>query len=393
MKNKFFTRKFVPAAQIRRLRKGIVINMTHSEVLQETYHKALEQTANNDFSVHLNNDIVGDLELLVNRSEQNKGLITVLITLITHKVVSPEQDIRYHQAQLPNGFAGRGIDQQYITPFMKSVSFPAMAESGWLTRSLEQPHPYDMNYPGKIRPDNVKEAFLATIDKIQNNNVPPRNVLNYMFRLLIRQRDALNIELAKPHSLSISTIIKALEKHFTYHYSCSGASRLPTLAIYAAYECMIDQVARYSGKVLCPLESHNSADSQSGRIGDIDVNNSNGTAFEGVEIKHEIQITRQLVTDAYEKFKVYNTNRYYLLTTANMDSADWDGIDHEIRRIAQIHGCQVIVNGVYTSLKYYLRLVKDPAEFIDRYVELIKHDDTVKFQHKTVWNDIISGNI
>ncbi|MCI9604533.1 MAG: hypothetical protein HFH19_10070, partial [Ruminococcus sp.] len=32
-----------------------------------------------------------------------------------------------HQAQLPNGFAGRGIDQQYITPFMKSVSFPAMA--------------------------------------------------------------------------------------------------------------------------------------------------------------------------------------------------------------------------------------------------------------------------
>ena len=66
VKNKFFTRKFVPAAQIRRLRKGIVINMTHSEVLKETYHKALEQTANNDFSVHLNNDIVGDLELLVN---------------------------------------------------------------------------------------------------------------------------------------------------------------------------------------------------------------------------------------------------------------------------------------------------------------------------------------
>lgn len=76
-----------------------------------------------------------------------------------------------------------------------------------------------------------------------------------------------------------------------------------------------------------------------------------------------------------------------------MDSADWDGIDNEIRRIAQIHGCQVIVNGVYSSLKYYLRLVKNPAEFIDRYVELLKHDGTIKFQHKTVWNDIISGNI
>lgn len=97
--------------------------MTHSEVLQETYNKALEQTANNDFSVDLGNDIVADLELLVNRSEQNKGLITVLITLITHKIVSPEQDIRYHQAQLPNGFAGRGIDQQYVTPFINLLVF------------------------------------------------------------------------------------------------------------------------------------------------------------------------------------------------------------------------------------------------------------------------------
>lgn len=74
-----------------------------------------------------------------------------------------------------------------------------------------------------------------------------------------------------------------------------------------------------------------------------------------------------------------------------MDGADWDAIEEEIQRISQIHGCQVIVNGVYTTLKYYLRLLKDPAEFIDRYVELLESDETIKFQHKTVWNDIISG--
>ena len=132
---------------------------------------------------------------------------------------------------------------------------------------------------------------------------------------------------------------------------------------------------------------------QSGRIGDIDVNNENGTAFEGVEIKHEIQISRQLIADAYEKFKIYNTDRYYLLTTANMDSADWEQIDNEIQRIAQIHGCQVIVNGVYTTLKYYLRLLTDPAEFIDKYVELLKTDATIKYQHKVAWNEIISQGI
>lgn len=156
---------------------------------------------------------------------------------------------------------------------------------------------------------------------------------------------------------------------------------------------MMGQVARYDGKTLCPLESHNSADIRSGRIGDIDINNENGSAFEGVEIKHEILISRQLVADAYEKFKIYNTDRYYLLTTANMDAADWKAIDDEIKRISQIHGCQVIVNGVYSTLKYYLRLMKDPAEFIDRYVELLKIDETVKFQHRVAWNYLVSCGI
>lgn len=365
----------------------------HNEVLNDVYDRALAATSSNDLSTSLPSAIKSQVELLVSRSETNKGMIAVLTTLLVHKQVDPTQDIRYHQAQLENGFAGRGVDQNYITPFMKRVSFPAMAESGWLTRSLEQAHPYDLSYPGKIKPDTVKVAFLNIIDQVQVHNLSADDVLLYFFKLLIKQRDDLNIELAKPHSLSISKIIKLLEKHFTYRYSCAGASRLPTLAIYAAYQCMMGQVARFNDKQLCPLESHNSADTQSGRIGDIDVNNENGTAYEGVEIKHEIQITPQLVRDAYEKFKVYNTDRYYLLTTANMDSADWDGIETEIQRVAQIHGCQVIVNGVYTTLKYYLRLVTDPAEFIDRYVELLKEDETIKFPHKAAWNEIISNGI
>lgn len=367
--------------------------MKHQKVLESVYNKALDETAKDDYTTTLPNETVKQIKTIVERSEANKGIVTVLVTLLTHKMVDSAQDIRYHQAQLENGFSGRNIDKAVITPFMKSVSFPSMAESGWLTRSLEQAHPYTLDYPGKITPQTVKCAFLGLIDAVQVQGISAEDALLYFFKLLIKQRDAMNIELAKPHSLSISKIIKLLEQHFTYHYTCAGASRLPSLAIYAAYECMMAQVARYNGKILCPLANHNSADAQSGRIGDVDVNNANGSAFEGVEIKHEIQITKQLVADAYEKFKVHNTDRYYLLTTANMDSADWDGIDNEIQRIAQIHGCQVIVNGVYSTLKYYLRLLKDPAEFIDHYVELLKNDDTIKFQHKVAWNDIISKGI
>ena len=367
--------------------------MKHKEVLTEIYQSAMEEIANADFSSSLHDDTINLAQELANHSEASKAVVTVLITLLAHKVVNERQDIRYHQAQLPGGFAGRSIDKDVVTPFMKSVSFPAMAESGWLTRSLEQPHPYTLDYPGRITPANVKAAFLGIIDKVQCEDVSPQEVLKYMFKLLAKQRDDKNIELAKPHSLSIAAIITLLERHFTYRYTTSGASRLPTLAIYAAYQCMMQQVARYKDKELLPLESHNSADLRSGRIGDIDVSNDNGSAFEGVEIKHEIKITAQMVADAYEKFKIHNTVRYYLLTTANMDSADWEAIEKEVKRISQIHGCQVIVNGVYTTLKYYLRLLNDPAEFIDKYVELLKHDETVKFQHKVAWNDLVSSGV
>jgi DNA (cytosine-5)-methyltransferase 1 len=264
---------------------------------------------------------------------------------------------------MENGFSARVIDTNHITPFMKRVSFPAMAESGWKTNTLAIDLPYDLNYPGVIKPPKVKETFLRIVDKFQSQGENPQNILLYMFALLIKQRDNLRVELAKPHSLSIIDIVALLENHFSADYkNISGDSRLPTLAVYAAYQCMMTQVERYKSKTLCPLENHNSADARSGRIGDVDINNSDGTTFEGVEIKHGIQIKKQSVTDAYEKFKVHNTNRYYLLTTANMDNADWTAINTEIRRISHIHGCQVIVNGVYSTLGRVA--TTEPARFL-----------------------------
>ena len=370
--------------------------MTHQEVLTAAYNRALEDVSKQTTNANLNDNLKQQIDFITENAEAFKGALAVLITLITHKIVEPEQDIRRHQSKMDGGFSGRHIDTKIITPFLKANTFPAMAESGWLTRNFEQSVPYDRNYPYKVVSSKdrlAKEAFLTIIEEIQVNGTSAEEVLYYFFLRLIIKRDSVNIDLAKPHSLSISTIISHLEKHFTYKYKGSGASRLPVLALYAAYQCIIKEVERYSDKILCPLANHNSADTSSGRIGDIDINNQDNTAFEGVEVKHEIKITSQMVKSAYEKFKIYNTDRYYLLTTANMDSADWEDINAEIEKIKTIHGCQVIVNGVYSTLRYYLRLMKDTAEFIDYYVELLKIDDTIKFQHKLIWNEIVSGNV
>lgn len=349
------------------------------EVIAKLYTQAEDAVGENDYSTNLSESTTKKISDIVAEAEQNKGMLAVLMTLFCHKVFDPAQDIRNHQAGIKCGFGARTVDSKFITPFLKAKNFPAMAESGWLTRAFEHPEPYTLNYNISMKKKSLAKTFLQLIDEVQVQNTPAEDVVIYMFKLLIKQRDDRNIDLAKPHSLSIAQIISILEKHFNYKYSGHGASRLPTLAIYASYQCMMSQVARYEDKTLCKLESHTSSDTRSGQIGDIQVNYNDDSPFEGVEIKHQIIITPDLVRHAFSKLMPYRTDRYYLLTTANMDSANWDAINSEIDNISHRHGCQVIVNGVYSTLKYYLRLLKDPAEFIEKYVELLKTDENVKY--------------
>lgn len=100
------------------------------------------------------------VKTVVDKEETFKGVFTVLLTSLVYKCLHPEQDVRRHQANMENGYSGRSFDTKYITPFMKQKRFlGAMKESGWLTRSLEQNIPYELDFPGKIQNKNVKEAF------------------------------------------------------------------------------------------------------------------------------------------------------------------------------------------------------------------------------------------
>ena len=95
---------------------------------------------------------VSNLRTIINNAETLKAVLGVTLTSIVYKILNPDQDIRYHQENMKNGYSGRTFDTKYTTPFLKErFRHFAMAESAWLTRSLEQPHPYDFSYPGKIR--------------------------------------------------------------------------------------------------------------------------------------------------------------------------------------------------------------------------------------------------
>lgn len=360
-----------------------------NDFLDNLYNKAMAVVGLNNKNI---SDLIPEEQELLNvvlkYSEQAKGVLTVIVTSLVYKILNPKQDIRNHQASIEEGYSGRTFDNKYITPFMKSHKFPSMAESGWLTRALEQKVPYDKNYSGAITPKELKPVFLEIIDNIESGS----NCTSYLIFILqglILKRNLQNIDLAKPTTLSISSILELLDKHFNGTYNGEGASRLPVLAIYAAYICIIEETKRFEGKELLPIENHTSSDKSSGRVGDIDILDGKKRVFESVEVKHGISITLQLVQDAFEKFKTTPIDRYYILSTATPTNEETIKINEEIQRIKNVHGCQLIVNGIMPTIKYYLRLLDKTSEFIEHYVNLIEIDKSLKFEHKERWNQLI----
>ena len=335
------------------------------------------------------------IETLINSG--TKGVLAVIITSLLKKSVDPNQDVRFHQTDIPGGYSGRTLDTKIVTPFLKSNGFPAMAESGWLTRSFEQKVPYDLNYTGAISGRGIKDAFLNILDVVEQNDdndvIDARSLLTHIFKRLVERRELERIYLARPVGLTINKISKRLADHFTH--GGHGKARLPQLAIYAAYQQMVGpkgEVSRYKHMELNGLKSHTAADSRAGATGDIEViDPETQSVFEAVEIKHNIIITADMIRTAYDKFKRQQVKRYYLLSTATTPPDNFNEITKEIIRIDKEHGCQVIVNGVLDTIKYYLRLLNNPDDFIAKYVTLVENDADITYEHKMAWNNAVNS--
>lgn len=370
---------------------------TPIEIMESAYKQAKNSPSDVLLST-LPNEIAQDLRKIVESAETQKAVLGVTMTSIIYKIYDPNQDIRKHQEGMEGGYSGRTFDTKFVTPFMKS-RFPhfAMAESAWLTRSLEQPSPYDFHFPGKIRDKGVKTAFLNILDQIQTNADIAPKILVALTRLLleeIRKDELLINHVHVAGKITISKIIEAVSQHIRYDYGKGvvGTARLPVLAIYSVYNLIMTDVKRYSGKILAPLESHTSPDSRAKTFGDIDVNNLDNSCFESVEIKHNKPITADMVGVAYRKIKNTAIDRYYILTTHEPNFNDYEAVMREIEKYKVMHPCQIIVNGVIPSLKYYMRLMSNPQEMIDVYTQQLEFEyqraSGIKRDHLRIWQEI-----
>lgn len=337
------------------------------------------------------NDIISD-------AYKQKGVWTVLITLLFYKILNPQQDIRYHKVELQNGFSGRTFDTKIVTPTLRKLGLPCMSESGWLTRSLEQANPYTLDYKGKIANKALKSAFLnilhivQTCDTNENGAKKAKELLETLFvkikqELLSHQIKI--IPLKNKDSVTIAQIISMLDAHFQHNYKTHGASKMPVLAFYAIYQILILELKRYEKCVLKILGSHTASDRTSKSAGDIEIFKEKHI-YEAIEIKLNKEIDIDMLNIAYSKIIKFSPKRYSIFSTANIKESDKVLIADKIDKIRKEHGCQIIINGVLPSIKYYLRLIDDLSIFITNYSKLIEQDNELQKEHKEYWNEILS---
>lgn len=357
-----------------------------TDILHFAYDQATQ------ISVTLSTLQQASITTLVQYAESQKGVLTALITSLVKKIETPTQDVRYHKVELPNGYSGRSYDTRYITPFLRE-HFPrlAMAESGWLTRSIEQAHPFTLDFPGKIANTQVKLAFLEILQDIETNDADPQAYLVALLAgLLAAEFERKAIEYyATDAILTVEQVMHLLREHFYFDYHVSGGARLPVLAVYAAYELLMSALPRYQEKQLLPLKRHSTPDNTSGSIGDIEVINlSDHEFFEAIEIKHNKPISAAMVNLAIGKIRDLPVKRYLLLTTAEPNTNDLHSITPLIAQMLASHGCEIIINGVMPTLKYYLRLLETPQQFVMCYEKHLLGDYDLKRIHIEHWQTL-----
>jgi DNA (cytosine-5)-methyltransferase 1 len=142
--------------------------MKEKEILAQAYSFA----ENLDFDT-VTNIIKYDVDIMIEKIDGNKSLISALVTSLLKKLNMPTQDIRLHRADFKNGYSARTLDTQVTSPFFKD-NFPKYAnkESSFLTLATRERIKWTKNEGEnlKIRDKQLKASFLNIFEQIEVQN-------------------------------------------------------------------------------------------------------------------------------------------------------------------------------------------------------------------------------
>ena len=358
-------------------------------VLLAAYTDAEEivnQDKDNDlFKRGVHKDIVEEALSLGSIKHASRG---AALTLLAYKCCDPTQDIRAHKAEHEGGIAARTFDTKVTVSFLAEKSLPRSSESHWMSQSLSFAGPFKSGSNVNTRPQNVGPLLVSVINHAHSckGKVHANVLLVALFVSLIEFRNMQSVDLTLPKTLPISGVRNLLNQHFQFKYK-HNAPRLPQIAVYAIYLCILKSVERYSDQELEKLQRMKAADRKTGTVGDVVVSRR-GNPVEAVEVKFGRPISYTHVVEAIEKVRSESVSRYYILSTSGLSNADKVQIEKKIIEFRLKNGCEIIVNGVVETICYYLRILPDTTEFLQNYTNLMNDDDDVDYEHRNAWNEI-----
>jgi hypothetical protein len=333
-----------------------------------------EVSSNTDKSFIDDNDIRSKVEFIC-RCLTNKAPIRFLMACLLGKLDNPKVDIRkpYTEISGSGTFSGRGYDEHFIESFVIKHKLPTNSTTAFLTpafRNIDRKLTTDLVLVG--RPRQVYTNVLELLELIQRNKLEASNVLKEIIRFLViiksenetRMKQLLRELKHTEDTLPLSSeqIITLLQQHL----SSKNASRLPVLVVAAAYLSVKDRI----GETALPLQSHTSADSQTGSIGDVEVTLVND---EQIITCYEMKDKRVTIVDIENALKKISTLKYeidnYIFITTDIIE---DEVQQYAKNIYDKAGVEVAILDCIGFIRHFLHFFhRYRTNFLDIYQSIV----------------------
>ncbi|GAA5502202.1 hypothetical protein Dxin01_01941 [Deinococcus xinjiangensis] len=204
----------------------------------------------------------------------NRAPARLILACALAKAHQPQFDATEPYTEIRSGhsFSGRSYDERYITALITAHRLPLNPTTAFLTPTLRNANePIRSAIPFEGRPREVYRDAASILEAIQSGEVAAEDVLALTLRQLFSLRDERESALAQAlsgiispnRSLSTEDVLTLLEQHLRSR----NASRLPVLLVAALYQTL----GQMAGEKALNLGAHNAADSQTGALGDVEV--------------------------------------------------------------------------------------------------------------------------
>ena len=307
-------------------------------------------------------------------NQRNGAVVRLVLACTLAKAHQPGIDIRKPYTEIGDSdvYSGRSYDESYMTAFIQVHGLPCNPTTAFLTPALRNRNTTLLPGTNLVgRTPELYQAALQILTDIQEETVIAADVLAEAIRVLLIKKhqyeEQMSVLMAglKTSGMGIPLSSEGILMLSEQHLKIPGSSRLPVLAVAAAYEAA---GARLGEKVK-PLGHHNAADFQTGAVGDIEVTlTTDGHVVTGYEMKTR-RVTREDINSALRKIADLRVQNYIFITT--------DVIDREVKEYAaslyeSTGGVKVVVLDCLSFLRHFMHLFhRSRLLFLEAYQALV----------------------